>query len=89
MYDFATGRSYCLCWDAEGRLVSQGLEHDMLYYIYDDSGLLALERNDELFLVQRDVQGHIIAILDTNGNAVVKYKYDAWGSELKTVNNCF
>ena len=27
-----------------------------------------------------DVQGNIGALLDTNGNLVVQYKYDAWGN---------
>lgn len=31
-------------------------------------------------MYRKDIQGNIIAILDSNGNLIVKYKYDAWGN---------
>ena len=31
-------------------------------------------------MYRRDLQGNIIALLDSNGNVVVQYKYDAWGN---------
>ena len=36
-----------------------------------------------------DTKNDVVALLDTDGNVVVKYKYDAWGNESKTVDNCF
>ena len=31
-------------------------------------------------MYRKDIQGNIIAILDSNGNLIVKYRYDAWGN---------
>ena len=31
-------------------------------------------------MYRKDMQGNIIAILDSNGNLIVKYRYDAWGN---------
>ena len=35
--------------------------------------------NNAIYYYRKDIQGNIIAILDSNGAVVVKYKYDAWG----------
>ena len=32
------------------------------------------------YLCRKDLQGNIIALIDTNGNEVVQYWYDAWGN---------
>ena len=36
-----------------------------------------------------DTKNDVVALLDSNGAVVVQYKYDAWGNESKTVDNCF
>ena len=33
-----------------------------------------------LYIHRTDIQGNIIAILDSDGDIVVEYKYDAWGN---------
>ena len=63
---------------------------DMAYtkkdtYLYDGDRLISY--NDLPFAY--DELGNIIAMLDNQGAAVVQYKYDAWGSKAKTIDNCF
>ena len=54
---------------------SNGLE-----FIYDNSGVAGVKYNSAQYFYRKDVQGNIIAILDSTGKAVVKYVYDAWGN---------
>ena len=64
-------------YDSDGRLIKQsnGLE-----FIYDMSGVAGVKYNNAQYFYRKDAQGNIIAILDSNGNAVVYYEYDAWGN---------
>ena len=71
-YNYETGRSYSLGWDSKGRIVPMGLYDVVLRFFYDHTGLLALTYQGETYLYRKDVQGNIIAILDMNGNVVVK-----------------
>lgn len=40
--------------------------------------------NNTVYYYVKNIQGDIIAILDTDGDAVVQYTYDAWGNILTT-----
>ncbi len=65
-------------YDSEGKLVGGS---DGIYYIYDDKGIAGFAIPGYGFhFYRKDAQGNIIAILDTNGNVVVRYEYDAWGN---------
>ena len=68
-------------YDNEGRLIKQsnGLE-----FIYDHTGVVGIIHNGTQYFYRKDVQGNIIAILDGNGNVVVRYAYDAWGNHTVT-----
>ena len=63
-------------YDSNGNLIKQsnGLE-----FFYDHSGVFAVKYNNSTYFYRKNAQNDIIAILDTNGAVVVKYKYDAWG----------
>ena len=65
-------------YDSNGKLIKQsnGLE-----FIYDHTGLLAVEYNGSRYFYRKNVQNDIIALLDNDGNIVVKYMYDAWGNQ--------
>lgn len=39
-----------------------------------------MKYNDTTYIYRKDVQGNIIALLDSSGEIVVKYTYDAWGN---------
>ena len=51
-----------------------------LHFYYDASNKPAIvEFNGTKYAYVHNLQGDIVAILDSNGTAVVQYKYDAWG----------
>ena len=60
-----------------GKLIRQsnGLE-----FFYDHTGVAGMKYNGATYIYRKDVQGNIIALLDSNGRIVVKYAYDAWGN---------
>ncbi len=50
------------------------------YYIYDDKGLpIGIVYNGTTYTYRKNIQGDIIAILDSSGAEVVTYTYNAWG----------
>ncbi|MBP3923084.1 MAG: DNRLRE domain-containing protein [Ruminiclostridium sp.] len=52
-----------------------------IYYIYDDKGLpIGIVYNGTTYTYRKNIQGDIIAILDSAGNEVVTYTYNAWGA---------
>ena len=69
--------SIAYTYDGSGRLIasSNGLE-----YLYDQSGVFAVKRGESTYFYRKDAQGNIIVLLNSSGNVVVKYVYDAWGN---------
>ena len=58
---------------------------DTLRFTYDASGLpMALTYNGTYYYYVTNLQGDVIAILDTAGTAVAEYTYDAWGNPIST-----
>lgn len=53
---------------------SNGLE-----FLYDHTGVFAVKYNNATYFYRKNAQQDVIALLDSNGSVVVKYKYDAWG----------
>ena len=64
-------------YDSNGKLLKQS---NGLSFIYDNAGVVGLKYNGSTYIYRKDVQGNIIAILDSTGNVVVEYMYDAWGN---------
>ena len=53
---------------------------DTFWYYYDESGApVSFEYNGTTYYYVKNLQGNIIAILNTSGEQVVEYKYDTWG----------
>ena len=44
-----------------------------------------VEYGGAMYRYVHNLQGDIVAIVDANGNAVVEYKYDAWGKSIDVV----
>ena len=68
--------------DAAGNLVHETRNNgkDHLYYYYDASGSIgSISYNGVRYAFRKNLQGDVIAILDTSGNVVARYTYDAWG----------
>ncbi len=54
-----------------------------LHFFYDASNKPAIvDFNGTKYAYVHNLQGDIVAILDSNGIAVVQYKYDAWGRQI-------
>ena len=64
-------------YDSGNRVIKQsnGIE-----FIYDNSGVAGIVYNNATYLYRKDAQGNICALIDSSGNVVVQYKYDAWGN---------
>ena len=75
--------SLTFIYDSQDRVIKQsnGLE-----FFYDYEGIAACRYNNQLYLYITDGQGNVIALIDTNGNEMVQYWYDAWGNH-KVVNS--
>lgn len=57
-----------------------------LHYRYSESGILVgLVWNGTDYFYIRNLLGDIVAILDSDGNIVCEYTYDAWGNVLSVV----
>ncbi len=55
-----------------------------LHFFYDAQNKPAIvEFNGVKYAYVRNLQGDIVAILDSAGNKVVQYAYDAWGRPIK------
>ena len=56
-----------------------------IYYAYDASGnLFLINYGGQNYFYVRNAQNDIIGLVDTSGNWVVEYQYDAWGKLLVT-----
>ena len=54
-----------------------------LHFYYDAQGRVTLvDFNGTLYSYVHNLQGDIIGILDSSGNLVVEYRYDAWGKPI-------
>ena len=63
-------------YDESGALLSQS---NGLSFLYDHTGLFAIKDGNTVYYCRKDPQGNILALLDKDGQKVVKYVYDAWG----------
>ena len=75
-------KNYSYYYD-DGKLISMSVDGKTLYFSYTLDGVpFALVYQEEVYIYVRNLQGDIVAILDTAGNLVVEYSYDAWGNLL-------
>lgn len=65
---------------AGGKLVHLKAGSQDMHFFYDAEGMPAMVLfNKTPYRYVRNIQGDIIAIVDTSGTTVVEYKYDPWG----------
>ena len=61
---------------------------DKLHFFYDVQSRSAKVRfNGTIYTYVHNLQGDIVGILDSTGNLVVEYRYDAWGKPLSTTGS--
>ena len=68
-------------WDRSALLAEQ-TGSDKILYLYDGSGLIEFKRNGTTYTYVYNGLGDVMEILDSSGNAVVSYLYDAWGAPI-------
>ena len=58
-----------------------------LHFRYDSSGPMSVNYNGTEYYYIKNAQGDITGIVDTAGNVVAEYTYNAWGSVLSTTGS--
>ena len=59
-----------------------------MYISYDASGSpMSITQGSDTYYYVTNVQGDVIAILNSSGTAVVEYAYDAWGNIVSTTGS--
>lgn len=72
-------------YDSQNRLIKQS---DGLEFLYKGYEVVGLKYKNNYYYYRKDMQGNVIAILDSEGKKVVVYCYDAWGAhKLKVLQN--
>ena len=64
-------------YDSQGNLIEQS---NGLRFMYDHTGVMGFEYEGNTYVYQKDILGNIVAIVDSNGEIVASYVYDAWGN---------
>ena len=68
---------------AGSTIVSENRNGNFIQYYYNEAGsVIGLRYNGNDYFFRRNLQGDIIAILNTAGQTVVSYEYDPWGNIL-------
>lgn len=56
------------------------VETNVIEFVYDSNNSpLYFTYNNATYYYEKNMQGDIVAILDTNGNTVIEYAYNIWG----------
>ena len=63
-------------------LVQMTVGSNILRFAYDGTAPITVTCNGTVYYYVTNLQGDVIAILDSTGTAVVQYTYDAWGNLL-------
>jgi len=62
------------------QIVSEETNGIKIIYYYSTDGIIGFNYNGTDYFYRKNLQGDIIAILNTSGDIVAKYVYDAWGN---------
>ena len=94
LVDYLTDKTSMFTYDNAGRLIyEKRIENYQLgyaykrefTYLYDETGMIGFVYcynggTPQTYYYQRNLQGDVIGIYNTQGNPQAKYKYDAWGN---------
>ncbi len=64
-------------YDKDGKMLAQS---NGVAFLYDHIGKIGFTYEGETYLYRKNVQGDVVALLDSNGVVVASYEYDAWGN---------
>ncbi len=69
--------------DENNNVIEQTDGTNTLKFVYDGANSpIYFTYNDTTYYYEKNMQGDIVAILDTDGNVVVEYTYDSWGKQV-------
>lgn len=66
----------------DNRIIYEQKDNQKIYYLYDQGELVGLKQNENTYIYEKNLQGDITGIIDSNTNLIVTYKYDSWGKIL-------
>ena len=70
------------------KIVSENRNGNIIQYYYDETNsVIGLRYNGNDYFFRGNLQGDIIAILNTSGQTVVSYEYDPWGNILSVTGS--
>ena len=61
-------------------LLSETTNGSTTVYYYSTDGIIGFNRGGANYFYRKNIQGDIIAIINSVGSTIVKYVYDAWGN---------
>lgn len=69
----------------------QYMEYNTLIYVQfthaPDGTPVGMRVNSQMYYYITNLQGDVVGIVDTNGNLLVSYAYDAWGNTLSVIKD--
>jgi RHS repeat-associated protein len=65
-----------------GKLIGQKTGTDTLYFLYNGDEIIGFNHNSDTYFYLKNLQNDVTGIVDSNGNVVASYSYDAWGKVL-------
>ena len=71
-----------IIYEKQQTVAQYGGSTNELYYYYDESGVAGFELDGTKYYYLKNIQGDVINILNSSGQVVVTYTYDAWGKVL-------
>ena len=68
------------------KLLRESNTNCTIFYYYDNEGVIGCKIDNSSYYYEKNKQGDVTAIYDTDGNLKAQYVYDAWGNHTITVN---
>lgn len=62
------------------KIVSETTDGNIKWFIYDENdSIIGFEYYNQVYYFEKNAQGDVVRIFDSEGNFVSEYFYDAWG----------
>ena len=73
---------------ADGELAGMSIDDLRMTFTYDEKGSPAtIDYNGTRYFYVTNIQGDVVAILNSSGTKVVEYTYDAWGNPISVTGS--
>lgn len=69
-------------------VIYEECNENTIFYIRDNNKeLIGFKYNESIYYYIKNIFNDVVGILDSNGNAIAKYEYDAWGNIISIVDD--